>query len=61
MRLTREEVATHNKDDDCWVIMMGMVLNITRYLEYHPGGPAILKKFAGQDITRAFRRLVIGL
>lgn len=53
-------MATHIGDKDCWVIMMGMVLDITKYLEYHPGGSTILKKFAGQDITQAFRKSAIG-
>lgn len=34
---TAEEVAKHNKPDDCWVIVNGQVLNVTDFLPEHPG------------------------
>lgn len=51
---SREMVAKHNQREDCWVIMNGIVLDITHFLKYHPGGADILIKYAGQDITNPF-------
>lgn len=32
------EVQKHTKEDDCWVVVNGMVLNVTSFLPDHPGG-----------------------
>lgn len=51
---TLEEVAAHNKSDDAWMVLEGIVYDITDYLSAHPGGSSILLKFAGKDATRQF-------
>ena len=35
---TLEEVAKHNTREDCWVIVGTDVLDVTKYLDEHPGG-----------------------
>ncbi len=45
---TREEVSLHNKADDCWTIVHGRVYNVTKYLDFHPGGSKFLMKNAGK-------------
>jgi len=35
---TMEEVAMHDKKDDCWTVYKGKVFDITRYVSSHPGG-----------------------
>ena len=51
---TLEEVRKHNKVDDVWIVLHNKVYNVTKYLEDHPGGDAILMEVAGTDATEAF-------
>lgn len=51
LRLTREEVAAHNKPSDCWMVLQGRVYDVTMYLDFHPGGKGELMKGAGRDCT----------
>eukprot|EP01132_Coremiostelium_polycephalum_P005263 gene5263-6553_t len=50
---TFEEVARHNKREDCWIIINEKVYNVTSYVSEHPGGDAILQN-AGKDSTSIF-------
>mmetsp|Transcript_34162 Transcript_34162/g.59685 ORF Transcript_34162/g.59685 Transcript_34162/m.59685 type:complete len:330 (-) Transcript_34162:1493-2482(-) len=50
----REEVAHHNKPSDCWVIYKGAVVNVTSFIDNHPGGRNLILPFLGNDITQAF-------
>ncbi|PCH44582.1 cytochrome b5 [Wolfiporia cocos MD-104 SS10] len=52
---TPQEVAKHNKPDDCWVIVSGKVYDVTEFLPNHPGGVRLLLNFAGRDATSAFK------
>lgn len=52
--VSKEELAKHCTPDDCWIAVRGRVYNITRYLEYHPGGVPELMRGAGQDATKLF-------
>jgi succinate dehydrogenase/fumarate reductase flavoprotein subunit len=54
---TAEEVAKHNKPDDCWVIVNGQVLDVTEFLPDHPGGKKAILIFAGRDATDEFNML----
>ncbi|RWS13640.1 cytochrome b5 reductase 4-like isoform X5 [Dinothrombium tinctorium] len=49
-----EELAKHNKVDDCWALIKGHVYNVTPYLDYHPGGVDELMRGAGKDATDLF-------
>jgi flavocytochrome c len=55
--LTAEEVAKHTSEDDCWVIVNGQVLDVTSFLDDHPGGKMALMTFAGRDATEEFNML----
>jgi cytochrome b involved in lipid metabolism len=48
---TLEEIAKHNSEDDCWIIVNNCVYDITAYFSFHPGGKKALIKFAGRDAT----------
>eukprot|EP00898_Chlorokybus_atmophyticus_P003363 jgi/Chlat1/4027/Chrsp26S03990 len=52
-KYTVAEVAQHNKENDCWLIVDGKVYDVTAFVEIHPGGDAILNN-AGADSSKGF-------
>jgi succinate dehydrogenase/fumarate reductase flavoprotein subunit len=52
-----DEIAKHNTKEDCWVAVNGMALNVTDFLENHPGGPKAILLYAGKDATEEFNML----
>jgi len=46
-----EEVAKHNKKEDIWIVVKGVVLDVTNWLDEHPGGPQALFSHMGKDAT----------
>jgi cytochrome b involved in lipid metabolism len=47
------DVAKHNNENDCWIVIDGKVYDVTSYIESHPGGK-IMANFCGQDGSAAF-------
>ncbi len=56
-KYTRAEVATHNKENDAWVIIDNKVYDVTKFAALHPGGRSALTRVAGQDATVEFSGL----
>ena len=54
---TMEEVAKHNKKEDLWVVVKGIVMDVTNWLDEHPGGPQAIMNFMGRDATEEFEML----
>jgi len=54
---TAEEVAKHNKESDCWLVIAGHIYDVTDFLDGHPGGRQTILRVAGQDATDLFTRL----
>ena len=46
-----EEVGQHNKKDDLWIAVKGIVLDVTNWLDEHPGGPQALFSHMGKDAS----------
>ncbi|XP_041535434.1 cytochrome b5 reductase 4 isoform X3 [Microtus oregoni] len=57
IEVTEEELKTHNKKDDCWICIRGLVYNVSPYMEYHPGGEDELMRAAGADGTDLFNEV----
>merc|ERR1712019_154920 len=55
--LTMAEVAKHTTKNDCWVVVSGQVLNVTKFLGEHPGGELAILTFAGKDATEEFNMI----
>ncbi|VUC27062.1 unnamed protein product [Clonostachys rosea] len=54
---TMEEVSKHNRKDDLWVAIKGVVMDLSDWLEEHPGGAQALLNFMGRDATEEFEML----
>ncbi|KAF2723282.1 Flavocytochrome c [Polychaeton citri CBS 116435] len=54
---TLEEVAKHNKKEDLWIAVKGVVMNVTDWVEEHPGGPQALFSHMGRDASEEFEML----
>ncbi|OKL55452.1 hypothetical protein UA08_09279 [Talaromyces atroroseus] len=55
--VTKAEVSKHSSKTNCWVIIKGVVYDLTSFLDAHPGGSGIILKYAGRDATAVFESL----
>merc|ERR1719276_203412 len=55
--MTMAEVAKHTSKSDCWVVVDGQVLDVTKFLGEHPGGELAILTFAGKDATEEFNMI----
>lgn len=56
MKVSKAQLAEHNTLDDAWISLDGKIYNITKYLDYHPGGEKILKPWLGKEAGAIFRK-----
>ena len=45
------EIRKHNKKADCWVVVNGIVYDVTKFQQKHPGGNRLLNFYGGLDAT----------
>jgi cytochrome-b5 reductase len=50
------EVRRHHKPGDTWMVIHGMVYDVSMYSEYHPGGLDAIMSGAGKDATKLFEK-----
>ncbi len=48
---TLEEIAAHNKQEDCWMTIRGKVYDFTGHISNHPAPPAIIAAWCGKEAT----------
>lgn len=52
--ITLAQVASHNSEGDCWVIVNGNVYNVTNLIPMHSGGAETIIPYCGKDGSLAF-------
>lgn len=52
-----DEIARHNKKDDLWIAVKGVVLDLTHWVDEHPGGAPALYAQMGRDASEEFAML----
>lgn len=50
-RIPREEVQKHTDPDSLWMVIQGVVYDVTSFQLFHPGGEKILRQCSGKDVT----------
>ena len=48
------EVAKHSTKGDSWIVIEGIVYDISKFARMHPGGERVFQTVAGKDATEAF-------
>ncbi|KAJ2891514.1 hypothetical protein MKZ38_000279 [Zalerion maritima] len=51
---TPAEVAQNKSEKSMMIIIDGSVYDVASFIDEHPGGPKILKRFAGKNASKAF-------
>jgi L-lactate dehydrogenase (cytochrome) len=46
--LTEKDVEEHNSQASCSVIIEGQAYDLTEFLDQHPGGAAVILRYAGK-------------
>ncbi|XP_015434776.1 PREDICTED: cytochrome b5 reductase 4 [Dufourea novaeangliae] len=55
--ISLSELANHNKQNDAWIAIRGIVFNVTHYMDFHPGGISELMRGVGKDATKLFENV----
>ena len=51
---TLSQVSQHRTKHDIWLVIDGRVLDVTKFLQEHPGGEEVLIEAAGKDASKEF-------
>eukprot|EP00948_MAST-09A_sp_MAST-9A-sp1_P000068 g68.t1 len=50
-----KEIAVHSNPGSAWIVICGVVYDVTTFLPRHPGGEEVMRHFLGEDATDVFR------
>lgn len=53
--VSTEELSQHSTAEDCWVVLYGVVYDLTDFAKTHKGGAFLIQKHAGKDATDTYR------
>lgn len=51
---TLSQISQRKSNKDCLLVINGRVLDVTKFLEEHPGGEEVIVEVAGKDATKEF-------
>lgn len=52
---TLQDIARHNRPDDCWMAIAGQVYDFSQFIPQHPAPPAIMAAWCGKDATEGMK------
>lgn len=52
---TLAEVAKHDSQQDCWLVIEGEVYDVSSYVDKHPAPPSVLVPWCGKEATEGMR------
>lgn len=55
--ITVEELSKHDKVNDLWIVINGIVYDVTNFVEHHPGKSGPLLNYAGKDGSVGFNKI----
>eukprot|EP01083_Nonionella_stella_P290694 989120_1 len=53
--ISMEEIEKHNNKESCWIIVNGLVLDVTQFLPYHPARGECIIKYGGKNCDKHFK------
>lgn len=54
---TLQDVSKRNDRAKCWIVIEGLVYDVGRFLDEHPGGEEVILELAGMDATEGFDQI----
>lgn len=49
------EVARHDSLEDCWMVIEGVIYDLSEYVPRHPAPPDVLEPWCGREATEGMR------
>jgi Cytochrome b5-like Heme/Steroid binding domain len=53
-RYTLQDVATHDREDDCWMAIDGAVHDVSAYVPQHPARREVITEWCGREASQAY-------
>ena len=52
--ITQSDLSEHSSSKDCWISVHGVVMDVTKFLDEHPGGAEVIVSVSGRDCSAEF-------